>query len=349
MKILFVLPVASQPRFAKRIRKFISRGDDVTVASFERDYFRLNKLPSGIEFHSLGKIQSRDYLKRIPKLISALQKLLPLIGKNEVIYIFSVDVLTLLFPFLRGKKIYYEIGDIRELGGGKLLTTIFDQVYCKFLQKCDRILVTSEEFKTYLSEKYILEDKRISTIENRLDGVFFDSFEKTTFKPRIEPGFNLGIIGLFRYQNILEFLKAYKDLKPGFKISFYGDGPLAEEIKKYVDGVNVFYFGQFKNPDDLLGIYEKIDISFTMYDAADLNVRLALPNKLYESMYFKKPIIVSSGTYLERKVKEFGIGFSWDQKDMPDLVRYLDSNVFLEKYQSMEKDFDKIIKTDFLE
>lgn len=349
MKILFILPVASQPRFAKRIQKFIYQGDEASVASFERDYFSLNKLPTGIKYHSLGRIKSKNYLQRIPKLISALRKLVPLIRKNEIIYIFSADILMLLFSFLKGKKIYYEIGDIREIGGGKLVTKIFDGIYSNVLQKCDRILVTSEQFKIYLSEKYSLEDKKISTIENRLDGGFFDSFEKTAFKPRIEPGFNLGIIGLFRYQNILEFLKAYQDLKPGFKVSFYGDGPLAEEIKKYVDGENIFYFGQFKNPDDLLGIYEKIDISFTMYDATDLNVRLALPNKLYESMYFKKPIIVSKNTFLERKVKEFGVGFSWDQMDMPGLVKYLDSNEFKEKYILMEKNFDNIREIDFLE
>ena len=85
-----------------------------------------------------------------------------------------------------------------------------------------------------------------------------------------------------------------------------------------------------------------------MYDSTDLNVRLALPNKLYESMYFKKPILVSSNTYLSQVVDQYGIGFKWDQNDMSGLILYLNSSEFLDDYRLFGEKFNSIDVTTYL-
>ena len=50
------------------------------------------------------------------------------------------------------------------------------------------------------------------------------------------------------------------------------------------------------------------------YDTAEsvLNNRVALPNKLYEAMYFRVPIIASKGTYLAERVMTAGVGYEID-------------------------------------
>ncbi|HPP11001.1 MAG TPA: hypothetical protein PLK41_08435, partial [Defluviitoga tunisiensis] len=49
------------------------------------------------------------------------------------------------------------------------------------------------------------------------------------------------------------------------------------------------------------------------------NVKLLLPNRLYESIVCGKPIIVARGTYLEEYVKKLGVGFSAPYNDVEAL------------------------------
>ena len=62
---------------------------------------------------------------------------------------------------------------------------------------------------------------------------------------------------------------------------------------------------------------------FSVYNANNQNVRIALPNKLYESIYCELPIIVAKGTYLSQLVEEWGVGVSVDHIDKKDLVTVL--------------------------
>ena len=348
-KILFILPVSSQPRFSKRINKFINDGYEVTVASFERKYFDLNTLPTNIEYHKLGQIKSGNYFKRLPQLIKSSFFLKKLANQNDIIYIFSPDVLISLIPFIKKSIVHYELGDIRLLKTNSLQSKAFDYLYGKALLKCFQINVTSIKFKDYLIEKYAIQLNTINVIENKLPFNYVRSLNEQPKFRSINSDFSLGIIGLLRYKNILNFLETYVQNECSFKIKIFGDGPLTNEIMQFVDGESVIYYGQFKNPDDLFNIYNQIDISFTMYDNRDLNVRLALPNKLYESMLFQTPIIVSNNTFLSEKVKEYGVGFDWNQSEMNELVEFMSSNEFISYYESFRPNFEKIKQNDYSE
>src|SRR5690625_3353322 len=314
--ILFILPVSSQPRFAKRIQSYLAKRYKVTAASFERDYFAKNTLPDEIIYYPLGKIKAGNYPKRIPKLLSSIRPLLKLSKDADLVYVLSADVLLFLFAFVKKEKLLFEIGDIRSIGTSSMVKFMYDLIYQRALRKCSRIFVTSKGFKDFMSSKYQLDPSKISIIENKLVSLDFPSENRTPFESLKDNEFIVGIIGLLRYPNILDFLQEYQKANVKFRIKIFGDGPLKEQILQYVDGNKIQFFGQFKYPDDLSRIYEQIDLSFTMYDSNDLNVQLALPNKLYESIYFRRPILVSTNTYLNKKVEEFNVGFSWSQDDM---------------------------------
>ena len=51
----------------------------------------------------------------------------------------------------------------------------------------------------------------------------------------------------------------------------------------------------------------------------------AEPNKLYESIFFNCPIIVSKGTFLGNKVEELGIGFAIDSMNNESITTFLNS------------------------
>lgn len=346
-KILFILPVATQPRYAKRVQSYIDRGYHVMVAAFERVYFEKNELPRGIPFLSLGKIKSGKYVRRVPVLIWGLFQKRRLFRSQDELNVFSADVLVAMYLLFRHRNIRYEVGDIRVLSG-RISAGIFDKIYSKALFHCFETVVTSGKFKEYLAARYALPVERIKVIENRLSSEVFPPEFISEFKPIGRDELRVGIIGLLRYRNILEFLSAHSEKRSRFGIRIHGDGPLKYEIDRYLKMPCVTWSGQFKYPDDVRSIYDGIDLSFVMYDSTDLNVRLALPNKLYEAMYFRKPLIVSSGTYLSEKVEQYKIGISWDQNDMRGLVEYLGSDEFFVRYNNLKNSFDQIDPDTFL-
>ena len=62
-------------------------------------------------------------------------------------------------------------------------------------------------------------------------------------------------------------------------------------------------------------IYADTDLVLAVYDNRYENVRLAEPNKLYEAIYFRTPIIVSENTFLAEKVTRLGVGFALNPLD----------------------------------
>lgn len=82
---------------------------------------------------------------------------------------------------------------------------------------------------------------------------------------------------------------------------------------------NVVFKGEFKN-EDKPEIYRKIDFINAIYGNKSLEVTTALPNRLYDGILFKKPIIASKGTYLGEVVDKYKLGIVVNVNDMEELV-----------------------------
>ena len=86
---------------------------------------------------------------------------------------------------------------------------------------------------------------------------------------------------------------------------------------------NVTFRGEFDYKKEIQEIYSRVDCIYAVYDADMANVRVALPNKLYESVVTEIPIIVAKNTYLSEMVHEMGIGYSVSHKDKAELTEVL--------------------------
>jgi hypothetical protein len=88
---------------------------------------------------------------------------------------------------------------------------------------------------------------------------------------------------------------------------------------------NIFYFGEYNFFQDIATIYAKLDMLYMSYDTTSgiFNNEVALPNKLYEAMYFRVPIITSSNTYLGNIVQELGIGIAVSCCNKKDLFEQI--------------------------
>ena len=61
------------------------------------------------------------------------------------------------------------------------------------------------------------------------------------------------------------------------------------------------------------------------YDTNSGNVRIAEPNKLYESIFFETPIIVSSNTFLAKRVKQYNAGDDIDASNDSAIIDYVNN------------------------
>src|SRR5690606_6294601 len=110
------------------------------------------------------------------------------------------------------------------------------------------------------------------------------------------------------------------------------------EILKNTDWTqfkNIYFHGKFQSPKDLDKIYSAIDINIVCYDTQSENVKIAEPNKFYESIYFNKPIVVSRDTFLEKRVKALNTGFSILANENAEISRFI-KNLKTEELTSIQ-------------
>ena len=187
-------------------------------------------------------------------------------------------------------------------------------------------MFTSQGFVKYLFGKK--HPKNITLMPNKLS-TYFDAEKKATVKSSDMDikHIKFGFIGLIRYPNtIIRFAKVIGKHFPQHEFHFFGDA----EKKEYIDDElrsykNVIMHGAFENPKDLQNIYSKIDISIVCYDTTSGNVRIAEPNKLYESIFFETPIVVSSGTFLEERVEEYNAGYAIDSSNDDTIIDFVNN------------------------
>lgn len=77
------------------------------------------------------------------------------------------------------------------------------------------------------------------------------------------------------------------------------------------------------------------------YDTNGVNPRYAEPNKIYEAIFFRTPIIVSCNSFLSDKVEKLGIGFSIDPNNDADIACKI-KGISAAKYKSMIENLYKI-------
>ncbi len=293
--ITLITPSSSQPRFHKRALALFNSTLLATVFSFQRNYYNVNKFDSRINVEYLSYLQNGKYWIRLIKILKAIFVITKhrRLTKTPVCYAFSIDCA--IIGILSGyPELIYEIGDIRS--NSKLSSIIESYIF----KKAKIICVTSGAFKDYFQKKHKVDGCKIIVLDNKMTHI-------PRIDKKISETIRIGVIGYLRYERPLNYIRRFASENATVKLLVYGDGPNKDVFE---NGSNIEYFGPFKNPEDLDKIYNSIDLSYVVYENNNINVRLALPNKLYESLGYKTPIVVSEETYLEQLVKNFNIGNS---------------------------------------
>lgn len=329
MKLMFVISHKPDIRYIKRL-DVVSNTYDTTVVFWNKDIKDVNINYPHVNFKEIKVPANKtNPLKRIPELFVFLNKAYKFISDNkpDCLYVGNLDMLYIAVKYKKkysNVKIIYEIADLHRLIIDKqsnpvkgIIKNILKFEEKKLSKYIDILVLTSMKFYDIYYKRLVPKEK-VVFIPNMPEEKSFDGFEKIEHN-----GFNVAFVGSIRYKKQLRLLieaSKYTNVNVIFAGSD-GDGPEFEnECKVYS---NVSFRGEFNYKEEIQDIYSKIDCIYAVYDADMANVRVALPNKLYESIVTEIPIIVAKNTYLSELVEQMGIGYSVDHNDKSDLIRIL--------------------------
>ena len=299
----------------KRIQEFIDLGYKVKIYGFDRG---LSKQYEGIETTILATFpNTMPYKNRIRVIYGALKQLFKNTHRNDEDYWYYFGLQMAIFgAFLnKNKKYLFEESDMTHLGiKYRLVRNLLEALNKRIIKKSTFTVFTSEGFLQYHFGKDVSEQQNAVVMPNKIhpDVMKFPMKDKVATEPnRIRFGF----VGFIRYQAVYNMAEFISRNFPQHEFHFFGEIQLssdAEKFKSLEERNNVFFHGFFKNPDRLADVYSNIDVVVSTYDISSINVLYAEPNKLYESIYFRTPIIVSKGTFLERQVNKYQSGWAVD-------------------------------------
>lgn len=329
-KIVILVGFLPQPIIYKRVDLEKQLGD-VHLICWDRGTTKLNTpTEDGYTAHVI-KIDAKDNpLKRlIPyqrfrviagKLLDSIQP--------DLIHVQALDMLSIACSYKKRAKhpvkIIYEIADLHRLLVDKQ-STIIGSAAQKYLLSLDRRLESQYDMLVLTSMKYydvyfkdFVAKEKVFYMPNVPNLSAFQTYKKKESGP-----FTVGYIGGIRYKNEIKLLlSAAEQCNVNLMLAGFEDEPI--EIEPLCKGKpNIEWIGRFNFEKQAAELYGKCDVMYSVYDADMHNVRVALPNKLYEATCCEMPLIVAQNTYLAQVVEEWGVGVAVDHKSVDELAEVL--------------------------
>lgn len=158
----------------------------------------------------------------------------------------------------------------------------------------------------------------------------------------------ISFIGNVRYFEQNRLLLKHLGNDSRFCLQYFGSG--TEILKHYCEDnniTNVVFGGAFPQ-SETVHFYEQTDIINNVYGNDTMNLQLALSNKLYYSLLFELPLLVSEGTFMDELTAQYGIGFAFTDDDgfadrLEAWYRSLSENRIGQRYAEL---LDKVKKED---
>ena len=326
-RIVFVSTAMTAPYVLKKIKAFRARGHETRLYAYNRgnDFERIENQNLG-EVIDLGYLDSgKGYLKKLLWHIKSLKKVFRENKAKESLYILFMFDLALINLLFYHKKVIYHISDMTYAKvNNKAVVSLFRKIDRRIVKKSYLTMITSLGFSQFLFPEGDIYQKFVE-IPNLLQEDNPYSRQKAQAITTVE-SLRFAFVGLSRYESPIRIAKVIGKKFPKLSFDFYGNG--MPELMARIDALtssynNISSHGRFNSSTDLELIYSKIDVLICCYDVTNTNVKLAEPNKLYEAIFFNKPIVVSDGTYLGEKVKRLGIGFTLNAEDEGSIEQFV--------------------------
>ncbi len=330
-------PVAPDPRVEKTARALSTGNWNVTIVGWDR----IGNLPvvEKKKFARLVRLRIKaNYgtgLSNLPMLIvwefSLLKWLLSHRNEYRVIHSCDFDTIlpSLVMKRLFGKKVIYDIFDYyadhlrRTPDWIKAVIRVIDR-WC--INNADAIILV-DEFR----------QNQVGEVKPKNTVVIYNTPEDVNALPSRDVKVNNAImkiayVGLLQVErgilDLITVLESHHDWHL-FLAGFGGDQQ--EILERTKNLKNVHWYGRICY-EDAISLTAQCDVVIALYDPKIPNHRYASPNKLFEAMMLRKPIIVAENTNVDRIVKKFACGIVVPYGDLNQLenaLTQLSNNIVL--------------------
>lgn len=314
-KLTVVTSSFGSARIKKRILELKKESNTIVLYYFQRNNevlgLRDDVLDLVDEYHCVGKIEDGKVFSRIWYYLLLITKLFSPFKKDQNFYIFGSD-LTFLILFLHG-RITFEVADLRVVDVKPPMKNVLQILDKIAVNKISKLVLTSEyHYKQYYAR--FISPEKVLILRNKLPSVKILT-DLNIPSVEINEKITIGLLGVLRYERVIDLLISFiKNNEANYNLIIYGkpSGRYDNDYLSYLDAhnSNISWNGMYNNPEDLEKIYSNIDINFVVYDNVYNNVRIAIPNKLYESILFKRPILCCTESEFGNEVIKLGIGKS---------------------------------------
>ncbi len=180
------------------------------------------------------------------------------------------------------------VGGIKK---GSFVYKFFGKISQKIYRDADKILITSQMFRDYLTDSFKIDDSKIEYLPQYSEDIFLSVKEKKqgdTFKLLFA-----GNIGVAQdLDTVIDVARALKDENIEFNI--VGDGTELERIKKKAENLsNVVFYGRCPL-SDMPSFYEEADACIVTL-TNDGAIGHTLPGKVQSCMAAGRPIVAAAG------------------------------------------------------
>ncbi len=162
------------------------------------------------------------------------------------------------------------------------------------------------------------------------DNVGKSSFDKKTSLPIV-----IGYVGSIAYKKeCIDFIKLV-ERDDRFIFSLYGEEVYGNEVNDFLktfDHPHTKVFGKYDSKEKQ-SILNQVDILFNVYGFNRPLLTYALSNKLYDSFYYKKPLLTSPHTEMSSISGKYSFDVDFSNSNIMD-------NIF-EWYRSIDSDFNE--------
>jgi len=216
---------------------------------------------------------------------------------NKVI-VFGLQMSFFMNKFLmKNYKENYSI-DIRDHN------KIIDYVKMKrFIEGSSLNVISSPAFERFLIEsgEYVINHNTQIESLKELAG------DRTHF---LDEKIKIACIGALRdYDVNIAFINILKN-NQNYDLLYHGEGMINQAIQNLIqnEGIrNVILTGRYEKKQEK-ELYENCHIVNVLQYSHEMNNQTLLPNRLYHSAKYKKPLVTLSGSYMAEQIKKYNLG-----------------------------------------
>lgn len=337
-RIAFFGHDAADAAVRRRVRGFVDDGLEVTGFMMRR------RDPGTLDWDNVDLGETRDgaFVQRIRQVFTGARLAAEAHDKlaaADVIYARNLDMLACAFLAKRHARldtpVIYESLDVhRLLTRPDIFGCLMRRIEHALLKRSAGLVVSSPGFIRNHFERHYAGDYHAFLVENRLGpGANYGArgCDRKSAPGDAARPLRLGWVGNLRCQRSLDLLCQLADQFPDrLEIRLHGQ-PARTELPVFEPVIearpNMTYFGRYRSPEDLAGIYDALDVVWAGdFMEAGYNSVWLLPNRIYEGGYYCTPSIAPAGTetaaWLERHECGFIPGEPLEQS-LPELIARL--------------------------